>query len=69
MSSEAATLASLRQVHVCRGRVRWHYRRSSGQPLDCQGLSYAITDLAGVQALRFNPKASSLVISFDWRVT
>ncbi|MGY3901607.1 heavy metal translocating P-type ATPase [Aeromonas lusitana] len=69
MSSELATLASLRQVHLCRGRVRWHYRRSSGQPLDCQGLSYAIADLAGVLAVRFNPKASSLVISFDWRVT
>ena len=69
MSSEFATLTSLRQVHLCQGRVRWHYHRSSGQPLDCQGLGYAIADLAGVQEVRFNPTARSLVVTFDWRQT
>lgn len=69
MSSEFATLTSLCQVHLCQGRVRWHYHRSSGQPLDCQGLGYAIADLAGVQEVRFNPTARSLVVTFDWRQT
>jgi len=56
---------TLTQVHSCRGRGRWRYHLAPDQPLDIPGLLLAIQNLVGVQTARLNPRARSLIVTFD----
>lgn len=60
-------LASLHPVHHCPGRVRWRYQPGRAA-LDEAALMLAIRELAGVNSVRLNRRACSLIVEFDEQV-
>ncbi|THF63533.1 heavy metal translocating P-type ATPase [Pseudothauera rhizosphaerae] len=52
-------------AHATRGRVRYRYRCRPGAPRDAGRIEHAVAALAGVEAVRANTRACTLVVNFD----
>lgn len=64
MNNNAAVFKALALVHHCTNRVRWRYSLATNSQ-ELKGLALAIENLDEVYSARFNPKARSLIVSYN----
>ncbi|MDD5328515.1 MAG: heavy metal translocating P-type ATPase [Sulfuricella sp.] len=67
--SASPLFSHLEPVHRLAGRTRFRFRCERGRPLDAKLAARAVENLAGVNRVRFNSAACSLVVEHDPALT